>query len=203
MIFLKPRKLPYPVWLRGPFTLDSSSLSSFKHLMYFNRKYGLWYCTPHKIKHVGQLHREDGKHWDSTAASKNSKPNPHSQKLLQKNLSYRKIVLMSLPPAILKARSVAKITVPCLDSTISRDFAFQHPLWKLCLHEGHRSSHKYQVTEGRTDGYGKGVGWERSIVKQRLRSAFLEEQGKGSCTIHPCHSYRCSKLPMSSAALQQ
>lgn len=128
---------------------------------------------------------EDRKHWDSTAASKNPKPNPRSQKLLQKNFSYRKIVLMSLPPAILKARSVAKITVPCLDSAISRDFAFQHPLWKLCLHEGHRSSHKYQVTEGRTDGYGKGVGWERSIVKQRLRSASLEEQGKGSRAIHP------------------
>lgn len=162
MIFLKPHKLPYPVWLRGPFTLDSSSLSSLKHLMYLTRKYSLWHCTPAEIMHVGQLHREDRKHWDSTAASKN--PNSHSQKLLQKNCSYRKIVLMSLPPAILKARSVAKITVPCLDSAISRDFAFQHPLWKLCLHEGHRSSHKYQVTEGRSDGYGKGVGWERGAL---------------------------------------
>lgn len=163
MIFLKLCKLPYPVWLRRPFTLDSSSLSSLKHLMYLTRKYSLWHCTPAEIKHVGQLHMEDRKHWDSTAASKISKPNPHSQKLLQKNFSYGKIVSMSLPPAILKARSVAKITVPCLDRAISRDFAFQHPLWKLCLHEGHRSSHKYQVTEEGLMDMGRGWGEREAL----------------------------------------
>lgn len=169
MIFLKPHKLPYPVWLTRPFTSDSSSLSSLMHLMYLTRKSSLWHYAVATAEHVWNciLHVEERRHWTSIAATKKktkntkkppTKKNQHSQELLQKSFTLRKVDLISLPPIILKARSVAKITVLCLDSTISRDFAFQHPLWKLCLHEGHRSSHKYQVTEGRTDGCGKGVG---------------------------------------------
>lgn len=161
MIFLKPHKLPYPVWLRRPFTLDSSSLSSLKHLMYLTRKSSLWHCTPAKIKHGGQLHMEHRKHQDSTAASKNPKPNPHSQKLLQKNSSSRETVWVSLPPAVLKARSVAGIAVPCLDSRISRDLAFQHPFESSVCSRALRLP-QVSGNQGRTDGCGRGWG-ERTL----------------------------------------
>lgn len=192
MIILKSRKLSYPVWLRGPFTLDSSSLSSLMHLMCLTRKYSLWHYAVATIKHVwkncpwkreitelAQQHQK---------TKKKSPPHTHPQKLLQKNFSYRKVAMMSLPPAVLKARSVAKITVLCLDSTVSRDFAFQHPLWKLCLHEGHRSSHKYQVTEGRTDGDGKGAVREKHC-KTKAKISLLGRAGKGKTHYPPCVTF--------------
>lgn len=130
MIVLKPHKLPYPVWLRRPFTLDSSSLSSLMHLMYLTRKYSLWHYAVATIKHVWKnctWKTENTGLAQQHQKTKKPKTNPHPQKPLQKNFSYRKVVLMSLPPTILKARSVAKITVLCLDSQSLGTLLFSTP----------------------------------------------------------------------------